>query len=248
MRRARLLDVDPELARHLRPETAERARRSIIVEVESLDPGPWTPDRSEPEGTHLGLMIIDGLAIRELAVAGSRSLELLNDGDILRPWQEDSASFCEARWQCLTPVTVASLGPPAAHSICRWPPLVAALIQRALHRSRSLAVQAAIESTVGLENRLLLLFWHVAERWGTRTEDGVELPLDLTHEMIGLLVGARRPSVSAALNALARDRRLVREDGNWRLRGEAPATQARVPPGSAPPSRGEAAGARQGVA
>jgi CRP/FNR family transcriptional regulator, cyclic AMP receptor protein len=224
MRRARLLDVDPDLARRLKPETAERARRSIIVEVERLDPGPWTLDRSEPEGAHFGLMIIDGLAIRELAVAGSRSLELLNNGDILRPWQEDSASFCEARWQRLTPVTVASLGPPAAHAICRWPPLVAALLERALHRSRSLAVQAAIESTVGLENRLLLPFWHAAERWGTRTDDGVELPLELTHEMIGLLVGARRPSVSAALNALARDGRLVREDGTWTLRGEAPAS------------------------
>jgi hypothetical protein len=41
--------------------------------------------------------------------------------------------------------------------------------------------------------------------------------------MIGLLVGARRPSVSAALNALARDGRLVRQDGIWKLRGEAPA-------------------------
>jgi CRP-like cAMP-binding protein len=133
------------------------------------------------------------------------------------------ASFCDARWQCLTSVTIASLGPPAAHSICRWPALVAALIERALHRSRSLAVQAAIESTVGLENRLLLLFWHAAERWGTRTAEGVELPLELTHEMIGLLVGARRPSVSAALNALARDGRLVRQDGIWKLRGEAPA-------------------------
>jgi CRP/FNR family transcriptional regulator, cyclic AMP receptor protein len=224
MRRARLLDLDLDLARRLTPEKAERARRSIIVELARLDPGPWMPDRSEPEGTNFGLMILDGLAIRELTVAGSRSLELLNNGDVLRPWQEDSASFCDARWQCLTPVTIASLGPPAAHAICRWPPLVSALIERALHRSRSLAVQAAIESTVGLETRLLLLFWHAAERWGTRTEDGVELPLDLTHEMIGLMVGARRPSVSAALNSLARDGRLVREDGTWKLRGEAPAS------------------------
>ena len=87
MRRARLLDVDPDLTRRLTPEAAERARRSIIVEVARLDPGPWMPDRSEPEGAHFGLMIIDGLAIRELTAAGSRSLELLNDGDILRPWQ-----------------------------------------------------------------------------------------------------------------------------------------------------------------
>ena len=223
MRRARLLDVDPGLARRLKPETAERARRSIIVEVKRLEPGPWMPDRSEPVGTHFGLMIIDGLAIRELAVAGSRSLELLNNGDILRPWQEDSASFSDAGWRCVKPVTVASLDPPAAHAICRWPPLVATLIERALHRSRSLAVQAAIESTVGLESRLLLLFWHAAERWGTRSDEGVELKLDLTHEVIGLLVGARRPSVSAALNVLARDGRLIRTDRGWLLRGEAPA-------------------------
>jgi hypothetical protein len=221
-RRARLLDLDPDLANRLKPETAELARRSIIVELDRLEPGPWTPDRRQPEGIHFGLMIVDGLMIRELSVAGSRSLELLNSGDILRPWQEDAASFADARWQCLTAVTIVALGPPAAHSICRSPPLVSALVERALHRSRSLAVQAAIESTVGLENRLLLFFWHIAERWGTRGPDGIEVRLDLTHEMISLLVGARRPSVSAALNALAREGRIVRHDGTWVIRGEPP--------------------------
>lgn len=221
-RRALLLDLDPDLAGRLRPESAERARRSIVVELIHLDPGPWVPDRVRPDGTHLGLMVVDGLIVRELAVAESRSLELLSEGALLRPWQEDSASFSEASWRCLTAVTLASLGPPAAHVICRWPVLVSALIERSLHRSRALAVEAAIESTVGLESRLLLLFWHAAERWGRRGPDGIEVPLDLTHEMIGLLVGARRPSVSAALNSLARDGRLVRGDRAWILRGEPP--------------------------
>jgi CRP/FNR family transcriptional regulator, cyclic AMP receptor protein len=102
-------------------------------------------------------MIIAGLMIRELSVAGARSLELLSRGDVLRPWQEDSASFCEASWRCLTRLRMAHLGPPAAASICRFPGLTAALVERALRRSRSLAVHAAIESIVGLERRLVLL-------------------------------------------------------------------------------------------
>jgi CRP/FNR family cyclic AMP-dependent transcriptional regulator len=96
-------------------------------------------------------------------------------------------------------------------------------------RPFDLPLAIAVENTVGLENRLLLLFWHAAERWGTRTDEGVEVPLDLTHEMIGLLVGARRPSVTAGLNALARDGRLIRADGTWKLRGEAPALASAEP-------------------
>ena len=223
MRRALLLDAYPELAAGLDPEVAERARREVVVEVEMLEPGPWWPERAQPEAGSLGLMMLDGIMIRELSVAGARSLELLNRGDVLRPWQEDSASFCEASWRCLTRVTIATLGPRAAATICRFPPLASAIVELAMCRSRSLAVHAAIESIVGLERRLILLLWHFAEHWGRRTPAGVEVPIELTHEMLGQLVGARRPSVTAALSGLEREGRIRRRDGGgWILRGDPP--------------------------
>lgn len=50
------------------------------------------------------------------------------------------------------------------------------------------------------------------------------VPIRLTHETLSLLVGARRPSVTTALGALA-DRSALerRENGEWVLHGSPPA-------------------------
>ena len=52
------------------------------------------------------------------------------------------------------------------------------------------------------ESRLLLLLWHLAERWGRVTRDGVLLPMRLTHRTIGHLIGAQRPTVTLAVGQL----------------------------------------------
>ena len=64
----------------------------------------------------------------------------------------------------------------------------------------------------------MALFWHLAERWGRMTAEGVVMPLTLSHRLLGELVGARRPTVSAALGELAHEGRLVRRrSGDWLL-------------------------------
>jgi CRP/FNR family cyclic AMP-dependent transcriptional regulator len=198
--------------------------------VETLAPGSWSPDRAEPEGRHLGLLVLEGLISRELVVGGASSIELLSQGDLLRPWQEDTASFCDPSWRCLTEVPIASLDGDAAEAISRYPELVSALIERALRRSRSLAIHAAIETIVGLDRRLILLFWHLAEHWGRRDPEGVVVPLPLTHEMLASLIGARRPSVTAALGELARAGKAARrEGGGWILYGDPPGVSLELP-------------------
>ena len=52
----------------------------------------------------------------------------------------------------------------------RWPDLVAALFARAIARSRSLLLNLAIGQLVGVDIRLLVLLWHIAERWGEHDE------------------------------------------------------------------------------
>jgi hypothetical protein len=70
---------------------------------------------------------------------------------------------------------------------------------------------------------LKALFWHLAERWGRVSGDGVIVPLALTHRILGQLVGARRPTVSTALSELAEREELTRRpDGSWLLRGDPP--------------------------
>jgi hypothetical protein len=78
-----------------------------------------------------------------------------------------------------------------------------------------------------LDVRLVLLFWELADRWGTVAPDGVSVPLPLTHQMIGRIIRAQRPSVTAALKELREHGFLRREpDGSWVIRGD-PSEQLR---------------------
>jgi hypothetical protein len=88
-------------------------------------------------------------------------------------------------------------------------------------RAQRLAVTQAISQLNRVDRRLLALFWHLAERWGRVSRDGIVVPLALSHRLIGELVGARRPTVSTALAELAREGQLARrQDGTWLLTGE----------------------------
>jgi hypothetical protein len=88
-------------------------------------------------------------------------------------------------------------------------------------RAQRLATTQAISQLNRVDRRLLSLFWHLAERWGRMTPEGVAVPLTLSHRMLGQLVGARRPTVSTAISDLAgRDELVRRPDGTWLLKGD----------------------------
>jgi hypothetical protein len=74
-----------------------------------------------------------------------------------------------------------------------------------------------------VDARVQALLWHLADRWGHVTLDGVVVPVRLTHDMIGRLVGAHRPSVTTALSELNREDRIARLPHGWLLRGDPPA-------------------------
>jgi CRP/FNR family transcriptional regulator, cyclic AMP receptor protein len=95
-----------------------------------------------------------------------------------------------------------------------------ALLERWAGRTRRLAVLQTISQLNRVDRRVLTLLWHLAERWGRVTPDGVLVPLALSHRMLGQLVGARRPTISTALGELIRAAELIRgPDGTWILTG-----------------------------
>lgn len=217
-----LLDVDPDFAATLSPADRRAAVRELMAPVFNLDIGSWDPPAEEQPG-HLGFLIVFGVLTREVVIGDSRSIELLNRGDLLRPWQEDAASFTSSEWQVLAPTRLASMEPPLGSRLARYPEFVNALLDRAMLRSRNVALNNTITNTVGLDKRIMLLFWHLAERWGTVSSDGVVIPIALTHQLISDLVGARRPSVTTAISGLAKEGRLARLPGEgWVLQDEAP--------------------------
>ena len=100
-----------------------------------------------------------------------------------------------------------------------------ALSGRAMQRARDLTVRLSIAQFSRVDDRLTLLLWHLAERWGRVQSDGVLVRLPLTHEMLSQLIAVRRPSVTVGLGELRRRGSVVpAEGGGWLLRGEPVAT------------------------
>ena len=54
---------------------------------------------------------------------------------------------------------------------------------------------------------------------GKVTPAGIRLQLSLTHEMLGRLIGARRPTVTLALKELAEQNSVIRQDSGWLITG-----------------------------
>jgi hypothetical protein len=99
----------------------------------------------------------------------------------------------------------------------RWPGLVAGLQIRVGEQAERVAVQLAICQLPRVEERLLSLFWWLAESWGRVTSTGTMLPMAITHDVLGALVGARRPTVTLAVGDLVERGAIARQDRGWLL-------------------------------
>jgi CRP-like cAMP-binding protein len=179
----------------------------------------------------IGLLILDGLIARRVGVAGRFGAELLGDGDLLRPWQQEDGSTTlphTPKWTALKPTRFALLDAEFALRVTRYPEILSTLFGRALRRSRHIAVNMAIVQQPRIDLRLHMLFWELADRWGKVRQDGVHLPLYLTHSMLANLVAARRPTVTKALGELAVRSAVVWTGEDWLLPGDPPEELDRV--------------------
>lgn len=224
---ARLLDLDPELADGLRGGRRVAAAESLLVGTASVGRGSWAPpaDALGAAGG-LGLLVTEGVLVRAAGVGARRSAELIGPGDLLRPWIATALSWSPAvEWRVLAPLNMAILDARAATRIARFPEVFTTLAGRGVERSQRLATLAAISRFVRVEDRLLHLLWGLAERWGHVTPGGVVVELNLTHELLGLLVGARRPTITTSLGQLVKAGHVEHlRTGGWLLHGSAPGT------------------------
>jgi CRP-like cAMP-binding protein len=166
-----------------------------------------------------------GLPIRRVGVDDRFGAELLGEGDLLRPWQGEDGSGTispTTGWRVLEATRLAVLDEGAARIMAAYPQLTGALVARAVGRSRSMAVNMAIIHQARVNVRLLMLLWHLADRWGRVRSEGVVLPLHLTHSVLADLVAARRPTVTSSLTELARQGLVEPLNRGWLLRGEPP--------------------------
>lgn len=221
----RVLDADPGLAEALGAQ-AGGAADHLVARALRVPRGPWLPvqDARVPAGG-FGLLLLEGLLARRVELAGRSGAELLGPGDLLRPRQAPESTVLpgDVSFRVLSLARLAVLDRPFTARAARWPDVADELMGRLTTRLRTLAGHLALVQVPRVEVRLLCVFWQLAERWGTVSRDGVVLPLKLSHELLGEIVGARRPTVTTALSVLAERGELVRRpDRSWLLTGAPP--------------------------
>ena len=217
--RVALLGVDSAFAAGIPPEDQALARRILAVPRLELAPGPWRPELgSSHEAPRL--LLVEGLVTRENVLRDRSAAELLGPGDVVGGFFEpDRLVPATVNWTVALPSVVAVLDGTFASAARRWPSLTATLQARLLSQVERSSVHGAIRQLPRVDLRVLAILWLLAERWGTVTPEGVRVALRLTHDLLGRLVGARRPTVTLALRDLI-EAGLVhrRPDGGWVLR------------------------------
>lgn len=216
-----LLDEDRELGRLFEPAERMAVRQLATAPVALFPAGPASLQQMARDG--LGLLVLDGLLVREVEVAGRTAAELLGPGDLLRPWDQEGGTLVaeSVTWRVLEPCRFALLDDRFALRTRGWPKIGDTLMRRLTRRAQSLAAQQAIAAHPRVEERVGLLLAHLADRWGVVEADGhVRLPMPITHRLLGELVGAERPSVSVAVGRLRKSGQLGETgDGDLLLKG-----------------------------
>jgi CRP/FNR family transcriptional regulator, cyclic AMP receptor protein len=219
-----VLREDPELADAIPVDRREQALEDCTAPDFWIAPGPWGGRGSLGFRGGIGVLVLRGLMIRRVGIDGRFGAEVIGEGDLLRPNEESVSPLLPltTEWTIVLPTRAAALDRSFEQRIAQYPELARALVARAIHRSKNLAVNMAIVHQARVDVRLHMLLWHLAGRWGRVRSDGTVLRLRLTHAILADLVAARRPTVTTALSELSR-RGLVSTDGeNWVLAGRAP--------------------------
>ena len=229
-----LLSLDPDLARGLDARRAREAAQRVYARTFGVPRGRWDPGPNFLEGTRpIGLLILEGLLVREATVGDHPSAELLGPGDLMRAWDDMEYEELLPRtiqWHALTPTRVAVIDHAFAVRAAQWPEIFTGLIDRAARRAERLVVMQAIAHLTRVDDRLLALLWCLAERWGHVVTGGVLVSLRLSHRTLAGMIGARRPSVTTALGQLMASGAIERRaDGEWILCGDAPEANETAP-------------------
>lgn len=213
--RVALLDADRDFADAVPAEDHALARTTLRLPRIALQPGSWAgPVGVTPPSGHL---VLAGILCKTVTLHDRSTVELFGPGDLITVDELGAAEVVS--WRVLQPSTLAYLDDRFLLAGARWPRLWHVIVRRAALRAERLGAHLAALQLSRIDDRLETVLWQLADRWGRVTPDGVVLPLRLTHELLGRLTAAKRPTVSVALAALAESGTVVRRtDGSWLLR------------------------------
>jgi hypothetical protein len=219
--------VDPDLAGNASADEIDSIRKDLTVPVYRLAVGQLPIPPARDQESSVGYLVLKGLLLYEVWVCSRATAELLGPGDLVRPWPRDGLQTLggEVKWTALEQTLLADLGPSATPRLNSSREVVSALISRCADRAESSAVQRSIASHVRVDVRVLAYLWHLADRFGVVVPGAVKLDMPLTHAILARLVGARRPTVTTALQRLISLGYLRRENRAFILIGDAGAVE-----------------------
>jgi hypothetical protein len=225
----RLLDADPDLGRLLSPDEFAAAGR-LTVPVLTMDDdhdGDLAPYLER--GAAFGLLVLEGIVFRQLVVGEQLGMRLLGPGDLLLSSGDPLPMLVgESRWRAVPGTRLVVLGRDFLLAARRWPELFTGLQLRWGQQLDRLMTQLVICQMPRVDQRVLALMWLLAESWGRVTPAGTTLPLGLTHDALGALVGARRPTVTLALRELTERGAILHQEEGWLLLEGPPQPAAEV--------------------
>jgi CRP-like cAMP-binding protein len=222
---AQVLIEDPDLGAAVPEEHQDLAQRVVTAPVRTIPAGSWSQHWPDDPAV-FGLLVLDGLIAGRLAIPQRSHLELVGAGDVLRPWvslAEMASTPSNLDWQVLETVRIAVLDRTFMRSVRPWPEIISVLAERLVLRTRRLSFELAVAGLTGVEERLAVMLWHFADRWGRVTPDGVKLHLPLTHAQLSDVIEASRPTVSSAVASMRRAGVMSGgRNGEWILHGSPP--------------------------
>ncbi|HTX32414.1 MAG TPA: Crp/Fnr family transcriptional regulator [Solirubrobacteraceae bacterium] len=220
-----LLEVEPELEPLLDGEELEQARRFALPSV-TLNAGKSVTAVLQATPA-FGAVVLDGLLLAGVQIGSRRSLRLLGAGEVIPTQTSDPPTpLSTVTVRTAMRSRIALLDDHFLTAAHRWPRLASLSYRRAIDSSERLATQLAISQLPRVDERLMALMWLLAEDWGHVTPAGIRLRLPLTHEALGELVGAQRPTVTLALKELAARGSLIKQDRDWTILDPPPEPQA----------------------
>ncbi len=156
--------------------------------------------------------------MQTLQIGEQSGLQLLGPGDLLLQPGAASPPWLERiEFRAPGPARIALLGDSFLAVTRRAPRLISALNECVADQMQRVTAQLVICQLPRVDERVLAMMWLLAESWGQVTPAGVRLPLALTHETLGAMVGARRPTVTLALRKLSNQGSILHQDSGWLL-------------------------------
>ena len=214
----RIFEEDPDLLEGVSPEERSQAVSDAVVRALRIDGGHrHDGDLPISQPSEVALLVLDGLLARRVALGSRTFTELIGPEGLICPFMNgDSFVPHTVSWRALERTRLAVID---KEFVDRWTGLVPLLLSRSERRSAALALHVAVRGLKGVDARVLVFLWTLAEQFGQVAPGGVSVRLGLTHAELGELVGAHRTSVTSALSALIGRGAIERNGRGWLLRG-----------------------------